>query len=64
MTPRNISALPTNVDIGIQIGDDHVDISDLVPWGDGKFVALKCHPSDLRDMLFEWGAFPPISGNR
>jgi hypothetical protein len=52
---QQISALPPDTDIGIQVGCDHLDIVDLVPWGGGEFVALKCHSSDLRDMLMQWG---------
>ena len=52
---QQISALPPDTDIGIQVGGDHLDIADLVPWGDGAFVALRCHSSDLRDMLLQWG---------
>jgi hypothetical protein len=52
---KQISALPQDSDIGIQLGGDHLDIADLVAWGDGGFVALKCHASDLRDVLLEWG---------
>jgi hypothetical protein len=56
---KQISALPPDADIGIQIGDDHLDIADLAPWGDGGFVALTCHSADLRDVLSEWGL--PVS---
>jgi len=52
---NQISALPPDADIGIQIGDDHLDIADVVPWGDDGFAALKCHSGDLRDVLTEWG---------
>ena len=52
---QQISALPPDTDIGIQVGGDHLDIADLVPWGGGGYVALKCHSSDLRDMLVQWG---------
>ena len=50
-----ISALPSDTDIGIQVGGDHLDIADLVPCGEGRFVALRCHSRDLRDMLLHWG---------
>lgn len=56
---KQISALPPDADTGIQIGDDHLDIADLVPWGDGGFVALQCHSGDLRDVLSEWGLREP-----
>jgi hypothetical protein len=52
---QRIAALPPEADVGVQIGDDHLDIADLVTWGDGNFIALKCHPNDLRDLLLEWG---------
>jgi tRNA(Ile)-lysidine synthetase-like protein len=52
---QQISALPPDTDIGIQIGNDHLDIEDIVPWGDGGFIALSCHSRDLRDLLLEWG---------
>jgi len=50
-----ITAVPSDTDIGVQLGNDHLDIVDLVPWGDGQFNALKCHPKDLRDLLIDWG---------
>jgi hypothetical protein len=52
---KQIAALRPDADVGIQIGDDHLDIAGLVPWGNGGFVALKCHSADLRDVLVEWG---------
>lgn len=61
---KQISALPADADIGIRIGEDHVDIADLASWGDGNFVALTCHSADLRDVLSEWGLpasrWPPL----
>jgi hypothetical protein len=30
-----IGALPADADVGIRIGDDQVDIADVVPWGEG-----------------------------
>lgn len=51
---QRIAALPEDSDVGVQIGDDHLDIADVVPWGDGTFGALRCHSSDLRDMLVAW----------
>jgi hypothetical protein len=53
---ERISALPANVDIGIQVGEEHLDIVDVCPWGDGTFVALKCHAPDIRDVLLDWGS--------
>jgi hypothetical protein len=53
---KQLSAVPENADVGIQLGDDHLDITDLVPWGGGEFVALRCHSADLRDVLLEWAA--------
>jgi hypothetical protein len=52
---RQLSALPDNVDIGIQIGADRLDVVDIVPWGGGRFAALRCCPGDLRDLLLAWG---------
>ena len=60
---RRISALPPEVDIGVQVGDAHLDIADVVRWGDGTFVALRCHAGDLRDLLREWGV-PGGEGDR
>lgn len=52
---QRISALPPETEIDIQVGGDHLDITDLVPWGDCGFVALRCHSNDLHDVLLEWG---------
>jgi hypothetical protein len=50
---KRIGALPADADVGIRIGDDQVDIADVVPWGEGAFGAIVCNPVDLRDVLFE-----------
>lgn len=52
---HQIAALPADADVGIQLGDDHLDIAGVAAWGDGGFGALKCQPSDLRDVLLAWG---------
>ena len=52
---RQLSALPADADIGVRIGDQHLDVTDLAPWGDEGFVDLRCHPADLGDVLLEWG---------
>ena len=48
-----VATLPADADVGVQIGDDHLDIAEVVAWGDGGFGALRCHPNDLRDLLRE-----------
>jgi len=52
---KQLSTLPADTNIGVQIGDQHLDVTDLTPWGDEGFVALQCHAGDLRDVLVEWG---------
>jgi len=52
---QQIATLPADADVGIQIGDDHLDIAEVLAWGDGSFGALRCHPNDLRDLLAERG---------
>lgn len=54
---RQIAALPENTDVGIQFGADHLDIAEIVPWGNGQFGALKCDAGDLRDVILA-GGFP------
>lgn len=61
---RRIHDLPAETDIGVQVGDGHLDIADVIPWGDGTFVALTCHPGDLRDLLSEWAAQRRFSEGR
>jgi hypothetical protein len=39
---QRIAALPPDADVGVQIGDEHLDISDVVVWGGGTFGALQC----------------------
>jgi hypothetical protein len=51
---EQIAALPADADVGVQIGDDHLDIASVTPWGDGSFGALRCHPGDLRDLMLAW----------
>jgi hypothetical protein len=51
---HQIAALPEDSDVGVQIGDDQLDITDVVSWGDGAFGALRCRSSDVRDMLVAW----------
>ena len=48
---RRIGALPVEADVGIQIGDDHLDIVDVIGWGDGEFGAIRCDQNDFRDFL-------------
>lgn len=52
---ERIATLPAYADVGIQIGDDHLDITDVILWGDGGFGALTCHPNDVRDLFLAWG---------
>jgi hypothetical protein len=52
---EQLSAFPADANIGVRIGDSHLDITDLTPWGDEGFVDLQCHAADLRDVLLEWG---------
>jgi hypothetical protein len=52
---RQILALPVGTDIGVEIGADRLDVTGIVPWGGGRFAALRCRPSDLRDLLVDWG---------
>lgn len=49
-----IAALPEDSDVGVQIGDEHLDITEVVAWGDSSFGALQCHSGDLRDLLVAW----------
>jgi hypothetical protein len=48
---QQIAKLPADADVGIQIGDEHLDIAEVIAWGDGGFGALRCHPNDLHDLL-------------
>ncbi len=52
---QKISALPPDTDIGVEVGGDHLDITEIVLWGNGDFAALKCNSHDLCDMLQQWG---------
>ena len=55
---KRLSALPPEAEIDIQIGAEHLDVADIVPWGDENFVALVADPIDLRDVLVMWGVPP------
>jgi hypothetical protein len=48
---QQLAALPADADVGVQIGDDHLDIADVIAWGNGSFGALRCYPNDVRDLL-------------
>jgi len=52
---KQLSALPEDANIGVQIGNEHLDVTNLTPWGDEGFVDLQCHTADLRDVLLAWG---------
>ncbi|GLY96789.1 hypothetical protein Acsp02_40430 [Actinoplanes sp. NBRC 103695] len=52
---QRIAALPEDADVGFQIGDDHLDIAEVIVWGVDQFGALKCDAGDLRDVLIAWG---------
>jgi len=51
---RQLAVLPEDTLIGVQLGDQHVDATRLVPWGDEGFVDLQCHAADLLQVLREW----------
>jgi hypothetical protein len=57
---KHLSALPADANIGVRIGDGHLDITDVAPWGDEGFVVLRCHAPDVRDVLMEWGLPDPV----
>jgi len=38
----------------VQIGDQHVDATGLLPWGDEGFVDILCYAPDLAEVLTEW----------
>lgn len=44
-----------DANIGVRIGSEHLDVTDLTPWGDEGFVDLQCHAADLQDVLLAWG---------
>jgi hypothetical protein len=52
---NKLSALPEGANIGVQIGTEHLDVTDITPWGDEGFVDLQCDAADLRDVLLMWG---------
>jgi hypothetical protein len=52
---QQISSLPSDADIGIEVGGEHVDIAGLAPATEGGLVVLRCHLPDVLDMLAEWG---------
>jgi hypothetical protein len=52
---QQISNLPPDADIGIDVGGEHVDIVGLAPAAEGGLVVLQCHLPDVLDMLAEWG---------
>lgn len=52
---KKLMALPPHADVGIEIGNDPLDISDVVLDGDEDFAVLKCHAGDLHDVLWKWG---------
>lgn len=52
---ERLRALPAGVDVGVKVGGGHVDIADVVRWGDGRFGAVMCHLVDLNDLLIERG---------
>jgi hypothetical protein len=51
---RHLVTYPPETEIGVQLGDQNLDISDVTAWGGGAFVALECLEVDLRDLLTEW----------
>jgi hypothetical protein len=51
---EQIAALPPEVEVGIWLGDECLDIAGLVAWGEGQFVAITCDENDLRDVLRGW----------
>ncbi|WP_285683405.1 hypothetical protein [Actinoplanes sp. NBRC 103695] len=58
---ERIAELPPDVDVGIRLGDDCLDIAGLETWGNGLFVALTCDENDLRDVFLGWRRPGPIT---
>jgi hypothetical protein len=52
---RHLVSFRPEAEIGVQLGNANLEISDVTVWGDGAFVALGCFETDLRDVLMEWG---------
>lgn len=52
---QRIAALPEDADVGVQIGEEHLDIAEVIVWGEDQFGALRCDAADLRDVLISWG---------
>ena len=52
---NRLSALPEGANIGVQLGTEHLNVTDLTPWGDKGFVDLQCDAADLRDVLLMLG---------
>ena len=52
---RQIAALPENVDVGVQVVGEALDIVGSTAWGGGAFIAIRCATKDLQDMLVGWG---------
>lgn len=57
---KQLFEFPEEADVGVQLGDDHLDIADVVPWGGGQFVALRYQSADLRDLLLELAISGPL----
>jgi hypothetical protein len=56
---RQLFTLPEDTIIGVRIGDQHLDATRLMPWGDEGFVDLQCLAADLLDVLIEWKVSAP-----
>jgi len=51
---KALSQLPKNARLGILVGDQYMDIADVVTVG--SHYALRCWPADVRDALAsDWG---------
>jgi hypothetical protein len=50
---KQVSALRRNADVGVLIGDEYLDVADIVPWRGGRSVALRCDSVDLWDLVVD-----------
>jgi hypothetical protein len=58
---RKIASLPAETDVGVQIGSDHLDVTEVIVWGgDEQFGALRCDPCDTHDLAVAWGLSPEM----
>jgi hypothetical protein len=56
-----LATFPIDSEVFVQLGDEVLEISDLLMRGGTNRVGIRSRPADLRDVMNSWGVAPFVS---